>query len=310
MKLSDIQMRDPFVLPVASEGLYYLYGSTDKDIWKGPGVGFDVYRSRDLAANDWEGPLPAFRPPQGFWGHLNFWAPEVHLYRGRYYMFASFKAHGVPRGTAVLVADSPAGPFLPWSDGPLTPRDHEALDGTLYIDRAGHPWMVFCHEWVQIGNGTIEAIRLSEDLKTVAGPPITLFTGASAPWVRKLIGHHVASAIATYKPDPAKGLYVTDGPFLHRTAAGVLLLLWSSFGNGGYAMGLARSMTGEITGPWVHQPDPLWPHDGGHGMIFKTFEGVPHLTLHHPNVTPNERPLFHPLTEFRDTVQLTGLPIR
>src|SRR5690554_4562248 len=111
----DIQIRDPFVLPMKSEGQYYLFGSTDKDIWKSKATGFDVYRSRDLEA--WEGPYPAFRPPAGFWSDRNYWAPEVHEYRGRYYMFATFKAEGVCRGTQILVADRPEGPYQPHSDG-------------------------------------------------------------------------------------------------------------------------------------------------------------------------------------------------
>ena len=118
---ADIQLRDPFVLPVEEERTYYLFGSTDADIWRGPGTGFDCYRSSDLTT--WEGPYPAFRPGPDFWARTNFWAPEVHRYRGRYYMLATFKADGVRRGTQVLVADAPTGPFEPHSDGPLTPRD-------------------------------------------------------------------------------------------------------------------------------------------------------------------------------------------
>lgn len=41
MRKSEIQIRDPFVLPVAATGEYYLFGSTDKNIWSGPGQGFD-----------------------------------------------------------------------------------------------------------------------------------------------------------------------------------------------------------------------------------------------------------------------------
>ncbi len=104
---ADIQIRDPFVLPIEESGLYYLYGSTDKDIWKGKATGFDVYRSKDL--ENWEGPFPAFRPPADFWSDTNYWAPEVHIYKGRYYMFATFKAEGVCRGTQILVADDPLG---------------------------------------------------------------------------------------------------------------------------------------------------------------------------------------------------------
>jgi hypothetical protein len=50
MRISDIQIRDPFV--VLEDNRYYLFGSTDKDIWKGSGIGFDVYISEgDLTPN-------------------------------------------------------------------------------------------------------------------------------------------------------------------------------------------------------------------------------------------------------------------
>ena len=46
MNIRDIQIRDPFVY--VEDGKYYLYGSTDHDIWKGAGHGFNCYVSRDL----------------------------------------------------------------------------------------------------------------------------------------------------------------------------------------------------------------------------------------------------------------------
>ncbi|MEO8608135.1 MAG: family 43 glycosylhydrolase [Chloroflexota bacterium] len=109
MKTSDLHIRDPFVLPVISEQQYYLYGTTGPESWTNSAAGIDYYISRDL--QNWEGPFPAFRPPANFWADRNFWASEVHFYRGRYYMFASFKAEGVCRGTQILRADSPQGPF-------------------------------------------------------------------------------------------------------------------------------------------------------------------------------------------------------
>ncbi|MDQ0874671.1 hypothetical protein QFZ77_003330 [Paenibacillus sp. V4I3] len=84
----DLQIRDPFVLPVAEEGKYYLFGSTDKNIW-GKGTGFDVYVGDDL--EHWEGPYPAFRPDADFYAEKNFWAPEFYAYKDRYYMFATFR---------------------------------------------------------------------------------------------------------------------------------------------------------------------------------------------------------------------------
>lgn len=38
----DIQLRDPFVLPVERTGTCCLFGTTDPDPWQGPGAGFDV----------------------------------------------------------------------------------------------------------------------------------------------------------------------------------------------------------------------------------------------------------------------------
>lgn len=276
----QIQMRDPFVLRHDEEGCYYLFGSTDPDIWKAKGIGFDVYRSRDLEL--WEGPFPTFRPPADFWADRNFWAPEVHAYRGKYYMFATFKAEGVRRGTQILRADHPLGPFVPHSDGPVTPRDWECLDGTLYVDEEDQPWMVFCHEWQQITNGTVCAMKLSEELDRAVGEPIELFAARDAAWV---------------EPVKNGAGYVTDGPFMYRCKTGELLMLWSSFRQGRYAQAIARSTTGGILGPWEQEPEPIFEADGGHGMIFHTFDDSIMLALHTPNHTPEERPVFIELEE-------------
>ncbi len=288
MKTGEIQIRDPFVLPVAEEGLYYLFGTTDLNCWAGAGKGFDCYRSRDLC--DWEGPLPAFRLPPSFWGTQNFWAAEVHRFNNRFYMFASFKAHQRYRGTQILSAAQAAGPYVPLTDGPVTPADWECLDGTLHVDAAGHPWIVFCHEWVQVHNGAIYAMRLSPDLKQSAGRPLFLFNASEAPWVRR----------PAWPAEQEKHLfptYVTDGPFLHRTTSGLLLMLWSSTGAAGYAMGVAHSESGSIAGPWRQEAQPLWAKDGGHGMLFRAFDGRLFVTFHQPNQTPNERPVFLEIEE-------------
>lgn len=287
MNLQEIQIRDPFVLP--HDGRYCLYGSTDKDIWKSDGTGFDMYISDDLT--EWEGPYPAFRPPEGFWGTKNFWAPEVYSYRSAFYMFASFIGESFMRGTAILRAEKSEGPFVPWSDGAVTPREWMCLDGTLYIDGSGDPWIVFCHEWVQIGDGAVCASRLNSDLSGTVSEPVTLFSSSEAGWSRKV-----------FSPSNNIEGYVTDGCFLHRTQNQQLLMLWSCMGDGGYCIGYAVSESGGILGPWKQAP--LYSGDGGHGMIFKAYDGRLLLAIHTPNKTPNERAVFLEIKETEDGLTL------
>jgi arabinan endo-1,5-alpha-L-arabinosidase len=292
MKLSDIHLRDPFVLPVQAEGRYYLYGTMGAYAWTETAIGFDGYVSADLQT--WEGPFPVFRPPAGFWADRNFWAPEVHVYHGRYFLFASFKASGICRGTQILAADSPRGPFRPVSAGPATPPEWECLDGTLFVAADGNPWLVFCHEWVQVGDGEICALPLSEDLSSAVGEPVVLFRASQAPWVKGI---------------ESKGRrgYVTDGPWQQRLPGGELLMLWSGFSAGGYSIGVARSASGKLPGPWLQDDRPLYSNDGGHCMTFRDFGGNLWLSFHQPNGSPDERPRFMPLVE--ETLTATGIEL-
>jgi arabinan endo-1,5-alpha-L-arabinosidase len=212
-------------------------------------------------------------------------------------MFASFKAEKRYRGTQILMAKDVFGPYTPLTDKPVTPTDWQCLDGTFYVDEDGNPWIVFCHEWVQIHNGSICAMRLTTDLKEAVGRPVFLFNASEAPWVRE----------SDWPEKDAKyrfPTYVTDGPFLHRLGDGTLMMLWSSIGSKGYAMGVSRSESGQVSGPWLHDPEPIWAEDGGHGMIFETFEGQLMLTFHSPNQSPNERAVFVEIEEKNGGIQL------
>ncbi len=279
----EIQIRDPFVLPVPQEQAYYMYGTCSPLGL----LGFDAYSSKDL--QHWDGPFPVFRGSDGFWGRQDFWAPEVHPYRGKYYMFATFaKANPLFRGTQILVSESPRGPFAPVGDRAHTPPDWLSLDGTLYIDPEGQPWMVFCHEWLQVHDGEMCAMRLKADLSAPDGSPHLLFRASEAPWGK----------------GPGEKDYVTDGPCLHRVQSGALLMLWSSFGKDGqYKVGVARSESGALLGPWTQSPEPLFSDDGGHPSLFRTFDGKLMLSLHSPNHKP-ERPLLLPVEERDNTLVL------
>ncbi len=272
MKLSDINIRDPFILTY--EGKYYMYGTRAKNTWihkEGPGYGFDVYESYDLV--EWSQPISIFEAREDYWGKFQFWAPEVHLYNGKFYLLASFKSDVACRGTAILVCDTPNGKFAPLSRGAVTPKDWECLDGTLYVED-GTPYMIFCHEWTQISDGEVCAIELSRDLSCAVGKPFTLWKASMAkPWV------------TPYDTEN----YVTDGPFV-MNLDGELICLWSSFGKGGYVEAISRSENGKISGKWTIDEKLLFEKDGGHGMIFKDLSDNLCFTYHSPNETPFERP--------------------
>ncbi len=279
MKLNEINIRDPFVL--SHGGKYYLYGTRGADCW-GPADGFDVYVSEDL--KNWQGPHVCFHNDGSFWADRNYWAPEVHVWKGGFYMFASFKNEKLRRGTAILRADTPLGPFRPHSDGRVTPPDWECLDGTFYVSNAGRPYMVFCHEWVQAGDGEVCAMPLTEDLKAADGEPRVIFRASDAPWSKTM--HHSSGVDGC----------VTDGPFLWRTEQGTLECLWAGFSESGYTEGVAVSDNGDIDGHFT-QADPIFTRDGGHGMVFRARDGQLYLALHSPNRHLEERPFFHPLRE-------------
>ena len=282
MKLSDINIRDPFVL--FENDTYYLYGTRAKDFGRRTG-GFDVYLSTDLET--WSEPVQCFDSESfGLNREVN-WAPEVHKYKGKYYLFATFTQESGLRGTYALIADRPEGPFRPHSDGALTPDGWECLDGTLYVSKDGTPYLVFCHEHTQILNGKVCYVPLKADLSAAAGEAVDLFL-ATDPF---------------YMPEPVEGEhYVTDGPFMFRTKDGTLLMLWSTFPEGRYAECVARSVSGEIEGPFEHL-DPIITDDGGHGMIFRAGEKLM-LTFHTPNISLEERPVFCELVDTGDSVKV------
>jgi beta-xylosidase len=303
LKLADIRVRDPFILADAKTKTYFLYAQMGNRLPnEDPRRGVEVYPSRDLQT--WDAPTPVLELPTDHWARQAVWAPEVHRYRGRYYLFVTFTGEplagkppkGLPpmlqRGTQVLVADSPAGPFRPFANRAHTPARWMALDGTLWVEN-GKPYMVFCHEWLQIDDGTMEVMPLKKDLSAPDGDPVTLFRATAAPWGRGL-----------RVTEGRRHGWVTDGPFLYRTKQRKLLMIWSSFGNEGYTLAVAESASGKIVGPWKQQPEPLFRKDGGHGMIFRTFTGELMLTLHQPNKSPLERAQLFGLSDEGDTLRL------
>lgn len=282
MKVNDINIRDPFVL--FENGIYYLYGTRAENFGKKTS-GFDVYTSKNLI--DWSNPVECFNSEKNSLNKDVNWAPEVHKYDGKYYMFATFTKENCLRGTYILCSESPEGPFTLHSNGAVTPYDWECLDGTLYIDKIGNPYLIFCHEHTQIIDGTICYLKLKEDLTQAIGNPVLMFKGSEPYYIdEKPEGDH----------------YVTDGPFMYRSSNGGLFMMWSTSVKGKYAQCIAKSNNDEIDGKFEHLP-PLITDDGGHGMIFKNNTQLL-LTFHSPNKTNYERPIFKEIADMGDSIRI------
>ena len=332
--LDDVPCHDPYVLAV--DGGYLLYTAYDSARWERqipdgadyaapPGTGVLAWWSPDLRS--WGEPTAVFTVPEDCWADPERapWAPEVHRWGNRYVLattlhqpldpLAEVRQRGTRitmsasgwgdftpsrRGTVLAVADDPRGPFeLLDPDRSHTPWDFMALDGTLTRDEHGKPWLVYAHEWVQVVDGTIEAVPLTEDL-AVAGTPVHLFRGSEAPWFRALTP--TTEALAPY---------VTDGPQLRPLPGGALAMIWASYrpsadvSTGEYVETQAISRSGSLLGPW-EQGEVLLDGNAGHGMLLETHEGDLVLVLHRGMNTPRVRAEIHDVLATENGLRVTG----
>ena len=247
-------------------------------------------RTYDL--NRWTGPYQVARTnPDSWMGERPaIWAAELHPYKGKYYYFATFtneqikidtvRGNVIPRRAShILVSDKPEGPYTPMADPTYLPATQPTLDGTFWVDTDGKPYMVFCGEWLQNWNGTIEKIELKPDLSGSVGQAKVLFRAFDSPWSRETVDG---------KRGPNK---VTDGPYLFKTGTGRLGMLWTSWVDDVYTQGVAYSQSGTLDGPWTQEPQPITPPNFGHGMLFKTLEGQWMMSVHsHKNVEGDYQP--------------------
>jgi len=279
MKTNEINIRDPYVL--LHEDRYYLYGTRSESCW-GEADGFDCYVSADR--ENWEGPVEIFHRPEGFWADRAYWAPECVYYRDAFFLITTLGAADRKKGVYVLRSDSPLGPFAPYGVC-LTPEDWSCIDGTLFFEE-GQPWLIFSHSFEDDPKGDMCLLPLKEDLSAAVGEPVTLFSAAEAPWARP-----VPFAKAEFGMDG--DVYFTDGPCVKKLHDGELIMTWSSWSEQAYAVGVAMSENGRVRGPWRQLGTPLYPANGGHGMIFTEKDGSLCFTLHTPNDKYLERPAFY-----------------
>ncbi|RXG24155.1 glycoside hydrolase family 43 protein [Leeuwenhoekiella marinoflava] len=267
--LDSIRLSDPYILADEASQTYYMTGTGGR-LWKSKDLKYweGAFKVTDTDPDSWMGPRPMI------------WAAELHQYKGNYYDFATFTNRAVKidtvdgnvierRASHVLVSNTPEGPYKPMEDEIYLPADRPTLDGTFWVDKDGKPYMIYCGEWLEKGNGTMEKIELKPDLSGSIGAGELLFKASDSPWSRE-----------KDKNGNDKNSKVTDGPFLFKTETGKLGMIWTSWIYDEYVQGVAYSKSGTLDGPWIQEEEPITPRNFGHGMLFTSFEGKTLMAVH------------------------------
>ena len=267
----NLRIRDPFVL--VRDDRYYLLGTTGEDPWA-KGSNLVLYESRDLETF---AEKCVMVQPQYLAGYTNVWAPELHEYRGKFYLIFSVFREDKGRGSVIFVSDGLNGDFKPLTGEYITPAGWGCLDATLFVYR-GAPYLCFSNEWTTPitgdGDGSLFIARLSEDLTAIAEQP------------KKIVsGKYSGFAVQIGEEGKTTG-YVAEGPYLYEKD-GNISLLWSTYTKTGYSVFESVSKNG-VRGDYVAKRK-IFEKDGGHCMRFTDLQGKSHIVLHQPNFAPMER---------------------
>lgn len=255
-------VHDPVM--IKQDSIYYLFAtgggvssSTDLVNWKTEQPVFEK-------APEWITPdlIPGFRGG-------GYWAPDIQLSNGTYYLFYSFSAFG--KNTSVIgVATNktlhPGSPNFKWIDHGMVvqsvpDRDMwNAIDPNLVIDR-DQGWLVFGSFW-----GGIKMVKLAPDLLSVAKPEVW-FTVARQP-----------RAFENDDNDPGDG--TIEAPFIMKRSGYFYLFVSLDHCcrgiNSDYNVAVGRSEN--VEGPYLDK-DGLSLNRGGGTVIAKGNErwaGVGH----------------------------------
>ena len=280
LTLDEVEVSMHMVVPVKSEGRYYITGTTDlANVWEGKTEGFYVYSSENLERWDkqlaWE-PTPGSEWDSRAWGAIILPLEDKYIMVGAVYS-SKRKEHGI----FTMEADSPEGPYKLRSDEPLM----KGIDPQVFYETDGSPWLVVG------GRDAIMAAHLSDDLLHVLDEPKTILH---------------ASQVLGAEP-AADGGWFHDAPVFHRIPNGELLMLFSA--NFNYEDGIAyatfklRSKTGKLSGPWISEGVFL-PRQHG-ASFWRRFDGELMLTVKPLGVAIEDgHPEFILLKETKDDVFL------
>ncbi|HEX8474677.1 MAG TPA: family 43 glycosylhydrolase [Pyrinomonadaceae bacterium] len=226
---------------------------------------FAILHSRDLV--NWR-PVGAVFQTSPAWAKGDFWAPEISVDGGRFYVYYTARRNdgAGKKGTlcvAVATSDAPSGPYT--DHGPLVCQDIGSIDAFTFRDETNQRYLI----WKEDGNDRsqptpIWAQTLSEDGIKLTGKPKQILRNTAA-WERHVV----------------EGSFIVrrNGWYYHFYSGNACC------GRGcRYALGVARSRT--LLGKWEKNPaNPILAANAawqcpGHGSIVTTPDGRDFLLYH------------------------------
>lgn len=167
----DVGVHDPSI--VKENNLYWVFST---------GQGIQVKYSSD--GLKWTNGVQIFASPLSWWKTYvpnqatnDVWAPDIHYFNGRYWLYYSISSFGSNTSAIGLTStDSIIGGK--WRDDGLVLRttssnNYNAIDPNLTIDKDGNPWLAFGSFW-----GGIKLTKLD---KTTMKPTGSLYSIAARP---------------------------------------------------------------------------------------------------------------------------------
>ena len=250
-----IRLADPFIL--LDNGTYYAYGTHSNK-------GIEYYTSTNL--KEWKFGGLALHKDDSY-GEKWFWAPEVYLVNGVYYMFYSAESR-----TCVATSDSPAGPFEQVVQKPLI-DGYKNIDNTLFIDDDGTPYMFYVRVEKPF---KICVAELNKDLQSIKKECVAVCISPNQSWERK-------------------SQRINEGPsvFKHN---GRYFMLYSGNGYKSHYYGIGLATAKSIKGPWRKSSlNPILQLPGelvgvGHGAPFYDKKGRMHYVFHAHNSNEKVHP--------------------
>ena len=151
---------DPYI--AYDNGKFYAFATARNNL------GYQTLESDDLV--HWKDLPPAFKPS---WSDTNYWAPEVHPFKGKwYFIYSALDRVSKKRDIAIAVGNHATGPYkeigklVLGSTKDKLPHPEGSIDATLYFE-GDQPYLLYSQEIPR----SIDIVPLSKGLSHIEGTP-------------------------------------------------------------------------------------------------------------------------------------------